>query len=272
MKKLLCNLVLMVLVLSASAQIDENPVDPEANEETRELYRYLRDEVWGKKVLSGCQAEWNYNTNDANRIKEACGKYPKVNVFDFQHFDQPWINYRTATAKQWHDEGGIVSFMWHIHMPLDASADQKDGKQGFYINGDKPCRILPSRCATEGTLENKIFCRKLEGVASLLLYYQNQGLPIIWRPLHEASGRWFWWGQKTAKHTNSSIAICSTTLAKRASTTSSGCGRRKWAMTTGILAINMWTSLPVTDIRRTTQPTSRRLPTSGSYARHTPTR
>lgn len=184
----------MGLVVSTRAQIDEHLADPEANEETRELYQYLRNEVWGKKVLSGCQAEWNYNINDAERIYKASGKYPKVNVFDFQHFDQPWINYRTPTAKQWHQSGGIVSFMWHIHMPTNAFVEQKSDWEGFYIHGEKPCHILPSRCATEETLENRIFQQKLEGVAQLLLYYQSQGIPIIWRPLHEASGRWFWWG------------------------------------------------------------------------------
>lgn len=184
----------MGLVVSTRAQIDEHLADPEANEETRELYQYLRNEVWGKKVLSGCQAEWNYNINDAERIYKASGKYPKVNVFDFQHFDQPWINYRTPTAKQWHQSGGIVSFMWHIHMPTNAFVEQKSDWEGFYIHGEKPCHILPSRCATEETLENRIFQQKLEGVAQLLLYYQSQGIPIIWRPLHEASGQWFWWG------------------------------------------------------------------------------
>lgn len=165
MKKLICIIALTGLAFSVRAQIDEHPVDPDANEATRELYRYLRDEVWGKKVLSGCQAEWNYNTNDAERIYEACGIYPKVNIFDFQHFDQSWIDYRTTTAKKWHDAGGIVSFMWHIHMPLNAFAEQKTDWEGFYRHGEKPCHILPSRCATEGTLENKIFRRKLEGVA-----------------------------------------------------------------------------------------------------------
>lgn len=194
MKKLVCTLALMGLVASVNAQIDKNLADPQANDATRELYRYLREEVWGKKVLSGCQAEWNYNTNDAERIHEACGMYPKVNVFDFQHFDQSWINYRTDTALKWHQAGGIVSFMWHIHMPTNAFVEQKSDWEAFYIHDKKPCHMLPSRCATEGTLENKIFQHKLEGVAQLLLYYQKQGIPILWRPLHEASGRWFWWG------------------------------------------------------------------------------
>ena len=89
--------------------------------------------------------------------------------------------------------------MWHIHMPLNAFVEQKTDWEGFYIHGDKPCHILPSRCATEGTLENRIFQHKLQGVAQLLLYYQSQGIPIIWRPLHEASGRWFWWGAEGAE-------------------------------------------------------------------------
>ena len=194
MLRYLSFLVLCLTVGPAMAQIDEAPCDPEASEAVRQLYRYLRDDVWGKRVLSGCQAEWNYNTNDAERIRQACGRYPAVNVFDFQHFDQPWIDYRTPTALAWHRAGGIVAFMWHIHMPANAFVDGKEGWDTFYIHGDRPCHIRPSQCTTEGTLENRIFRRRLEGVAQLLLYYQRQGIPIVWRPLHEASGRWFWWG------------------------------------------------------------------------------
>ena len=143
MKKLILIPLLLALAVVMQAQIDAEPADKQANDATRELYRYLRDDVWGKRVLSGCQAEWNYNINDAQRIKDASGKYPKVNVFDFQHFDQSWINYRANTAKQWHDAGGIVAFMWHIHMPTNAFAEQKTDWEGFYNSGDKACHISP---------------------------------------------------------------------------------------------------------------------------------
>jgi len=195
MKRLICIFALMGLVASVSAQIDENPCDPEANEATRKLYQYLRNEVWGKKVLSGCNAEWNYNTNDAEKVYKVTSQHPAVNVFDFQHFDQSWINYKSDVAKNWHQAGGIVAFMWHIHMPANMFASQMTGwNTTFYTNGNPPCHFRPTPCATEGTLENKIFREKLEGVAQLLLYYQSQGIPIIWRPLHEAAGGWFWWG------------------------------------------------------------------------------
>lgn len=203
--KQLFNIIAATCLLSSfatamSAQIDAQPCDPEANDATRALYNYLRNEVWGEYVVSGCQATWNYNTDEAERIYEVTGKRPKINVFDFQHCDQTWINYRTDVAKQWHDAGGIVGFMWHIHMPSNAYAENMDDEwKGFYAHGDHPCHISPLQAATEGTMENRVFRQKLDIVANLLLYYQEQGIPILWRPLHEAAGGWFWWANDGAE-------------------------------------------------------------------------
>jgi len=199
MKKLILFCSLMVFSIGSYAQIDEKPSDPEADSNASALYSYLRDNVWGKKVLSGCQAEWNYNINEAEKIQKVTGKYPAVNVFDFQHFDQSWINYRTTVASDWHRAGGIVGFMWHIHMPCNAFAEGLSGWTSFYTNGNPPCHFSAERSATEGTLENRLFVKKLDGVASLLLLYQSWGIPIIWRPYHEAWGRWFWWGTDGAE-------------------------------------------------------------------------
>ncbi len=35
-------------------------------------------------------------------------------------------------------------------------------------------------------------------IAGLLKELQTAGVPVLWRPLHEASGAWFWWGAKGA--------------------------------------------------------------------------
>lgn len=54
---------------------------------------------------------------------------------------------------------------------------------------------------TEGTLENKIMQQDLAKVAGHLKALQEAGIPVLWRPLHEAAGNipsggsaWFWWG------------------------------------------------------------------------------
>ena len=36
-------------------------------------------------------------------------------------------------------------------------------------------------------------------IAKQLLRLQDAGVPVLWRPLHEASGGWFWWGAKGAE-------------------------------------------------------------------------
>ncbi len=56
MKRSILSLLLLLLALAMQAQIQEQPIDREATGPTRQLYRYLRDKVWGKQVLSGCQA------------------------------------------------------------------------------------------------------------------------------------------------------------------------------------------------------------------------
>jgi len=46
----------------------------------------------------------------------------------------------------------------------------------------------------EGTWENDFIKYDLENITKYLLLLKEANIPIIWRPLHEASGGWFWWG------------------------------------------------------------------------------
>ena len=34
----------------------------------------------------------------------------------------------------------------------------------------------------------------IDNMAGQLVSLKNKGVPVLWRPLHEASGDWFWWG------------------------------------------------------------------------------
>ncbi len=53
-----------------------------------------------------------------------------------------------------------------------------------------------SLAVTPGTEEYDLILRDIDIIADLLLDMQARGIPVIWRPLHEASGAWFWWGAK----------------------------------------------------------------------------
>ena len=210
MKRLFFSLFLLAtLGAAAQTEIMQQPIDREANGPTRQLYRYLRDKVWGQKVLSGCQARWDYNTTDAEGIKERSGRYPAINIFDFQHFRQRNLNYMGPTAKNWHKEGGIVGFIWHWSVPVSPDLSSKDG-YAFYsptgAQGRPGTLFSPRRALQDGTPEQRIINENLDTIVGYLLHYQQQGIPILWRPFHEAAGNtnrggkaWFWWGNDGAE-------------------------------------------------------------------------
>ncbi|RYG39373.1 hypothetical protein EON81_01170 [bacterium] len=42
----------------------------------------------------------------------------------------------------------------------------------------------------------KLLLRDIDAIAVPLKRLQAAGIPVLWRPLHEAEGKWFWWGAK----------------------------------------------------------------------------
>jgi mannan endo-1,4-beta-mannosidase len=50
----------------------------------------------------------------------------------------------------------------------------------------------------EGTWENYYFLKDLAQCAEYLKLLQAEGIPVLWRPFHEASGGWFWWGKSAS--------------------------------------------------------------------------
>lgn len=206
---MLCLIYCCATATALYAQIPKRPIDPEATKPTLELYSCLRNKVWGKRVLSGCQARWDYNTTDADGIYERTGKYPAINIFDFQHFRQHNLNYKSPTAKQWYDAGGIVGFIWHWSVPIDSALTDKDGFAFYSPTGSQGRRgtlFSPRRAVQLGTPENRIINENLDTIIGYFLHYQAQGIPILWRPFHEAAGNtnrggkaWFWWGNDGAE-------------------------------------------------------------------------
>jgi len=51
-----------------------------------------------------------------------------------------------------------------------------------------------SRALTPGTEENIALLNDIDTMARKLKQVQDAGVPVLFRPLHEAEGGWFWWG------------------------------------------------------------------------------
>jgi len=90
-------------------------------------------------------------------------------------------------------QGGIVAFQWHWNAPADlinnATVPWWDG---IYTYGTT--FNLTAALANTSSADYGYILRDLDAIAVELLRLQAANIPVIWRPLHEADGEWFWWG------------------------------------------------------------------------------
>ena len=195
---------------------DVNLADPAATEKTKRLYKYLQLN-YGSKTLSSVIANVNWNTQEADKIYQATGKYPAINCYDFIHIYVPkqgsngWINYNDITpVTNWADQGGLVSLMWHFNVPKTESTVLGTDGSGVTCTPSETT-FKAANALKAGTWENKWFYQEMDKVVEVLQKLQDAGVVAIWRPFHEAAGNaclksgaswgksWFWWGYDGAE-------------------------------------------------------------------------
>lgn len=170
--------------------------DPQAANEAKSLLSFLVD-LYGQKVLSGQQS-----MDDIVYIQSLIGKQPAIGVFDLMDYSPSRMEHGvnpTGQVESWIDwadsGGGIVSLSWHWNAPTDL-VDEGEWPwwRGFYTQGTT--FDIESVLAEPAGERYQLLLRDLDAIAVQLAKFQDAGLPVLWRPLHEASGGWFWWGAK----------------------------------------------------------------------------
>lgn len=169
----------------------DTPVHPTASKEARALLHYLAS-ACGRAMLSGQQeiTPWSGSASeeDFDYIKAQTGKIPAVRGFDFMFYTQGARDGRVAErAIEWARAGGIVHIC--LHWKAGSRGDNQNfstGKTDFDL----------AQALTPGTRDHEEFITEMDMVAGELKKLQKAKVPVIWRPFHEVSGGWFWWGAK----------------------------------------------------------------------------
>lgn len=163
-----------------------------ASQQAQNVYKFLL-ENFGEKTISGTMANVSWNTNEAEWVYKHTGKYPALNAFDYIHANGNWVDYTNIKVVQdWWNKNGLVSIGWHWNVPKTIGSSE----YAFYT---KETDFDINKALQEGTAENVIIKADLDKVANYLLLLQQANIPVLWRPLHEAAGAWFWWGAKGAE-------------------------------------------------------------------------
>ena len=168
------------------------------SKEAQQLFDYLCS-IYGKKILSGAMANVNWNINEAQWVYEHTGRWPAINCFDFIHhpFSWPgsWIDYsNTQVVEDWHNAGGIVAAMWHWNV----LANNKEDYSFYYGTDSNQTTFDVRKIFDEQSAEYKQMIKDIDQIAGYLKKLKDKGIPVLWRPLHEAGGQWFWWGKDAA--------------------------------------------------------------------------
>lgn len=180
MRSLLVATFVFVFLVSCVHAVE--PVTPNASPEARAVLDYLY-EMQGKKTLAG-QIWVPWGEDGFEYLKKVAGKLPAIQGHDYL---DPRTNQReNEVAIAWWRSGGIPTFMWHWGAPTKGPG-YPQSKMAINIG----------RCFEEGTPEHKAMWEDLKRTADLLTELRDAGVPVLWRPMHEFDGGWFWYGMGT---------------------------------------------------------------------------
>lgn len=171
-------------------------INPNTDAKTVAVWDYLKAN-YGKKIISGQIDNWD-------NLVAVAGKEPKIAAIDFQPYTQGYnYNWRNgAHAIGWKDAGrteelidwynstegcGIATIQWHWSSPSGSTP----GVNSFYTN---QTTFSVTNAVDPTKPEYDLIIEDIDSIATQLKKLETAGVPVLWRPLHEAGGAWFWWG------------------------------------------------------------------------------
>lgn len=136
---------------------------------------------------------WNGDA-DRSDVKSVAGDYPAVMGLDLSKIEivktdnidgVPFNRIGEEIIKQY-NRGGIITISWHMNNPL-TDGDSWDVKTPGVVKA----------VINDPKIHNKFMGWLKKGSQFLKTLKAADGtkIPIIFRPWHEHTGSWFWWGQ-----------------------------------------------------------------------------
>ena len=174
------------------------PVNPNATPEARALLKTICA-VSGKGILSGQHNFPNHRDLDTERVHAVSSKYPAIWGSDFgftDEEDKDSILHRDLMideAKKQAKAGSIIYLCWHMLRPTE----DEPGKPGASWKGSVQARLSDDQWAeliTPDTPLHKRWEKYMDTAAGYLKQLQDAHIPVLWRPMHENNGGFFWWG------------------------------------------------------------------------------
>jgi len=175
-------------------------VDPAATPETRALFLNLR-RLAPEAVLFGHESDLAYGVTwrgepGRSDVKETAGSYPAVYGWDVNTLFAKGPSDAGGTTpvrrlRGWiaegYGRGGVITMEWHMDNPVSGgNAWDTTRAVAHLLPGGSHHAVYRAKLDTVAAFFNTLRARGRSGRETLV--------PVIFRPFHEMSGSWFWWG------------------------------------------------------------------------------
>lgn len=173
-------------------------VNPNATESTQKVYAFIEEipnrsnfcHIIGQNLGHSFLINQNY-PHYVEDLWSASGEWIGLIGGDYG-LDS---NLNTAQVNQvfidYWNRGGMVTLSWHHPNPWTG------GTSWDPTNGERIEELLdPTSVCFE------LWQNHLEKMADALSELNDAGVVVIWRPLHEMNGNWFWWGTQSGNPEN----------------------------------------------------------------------
>lgn len=208
MKKILVIAIAAMAVFACST-----PKQPEPEQTKAQQLMARLDTLRQKGIMYGHQDDpfygltWAYR-QDSSDVKNVCGDWPAVMGFelggiemgDMKSLDSVPFTKITEEIIKHYNRGGVITISWHPRNPVTTIdggglAGQKfpEGTAWDVTDSMVVKKILPG-----GEYHEKFqtWMQRLSDFLATLKTSDGEKIPFMFRPWHENSGSWFWWGEK----------------------------------------------------------------------------
>jgi len=166
--------VLVIGLGLACAAFAIEAVNPNLNPTAREVLNYL-DSAYQKKVLAG----YNVYVHTPDDYEQT-GKHAAIWGRDIR-----WLGDASDVIRHASEHRYILTLHWHWFYDEDSAWKSK-----------RKSPVDVGRVVTPGTPEYEQAIVEMNAAADTLQVLEDAGIPVLWRPLHEIDGGWFWWTDK----------------------------------------------------------------------------
>lgn len=168
----------------------------------KKLMSFLTDN-YGRYILTGQYAA-DPDNSELDLIYRTTGKYP---VIRFSNLSVPRSSYDNSfmeldAAADWYRNGGIPCASWYWSSPSEKSS-VNSSECDFSLKNAVTEEDIATLSQEEirslygsGIISKECYSLILDidNMAGQLTSLRNRGVPVLWRPLPEGSGSWYWWG------------------------------------------------------------------------------